>query len=112
VTPATIRTGCHVAALDPLTGFGLIAGPAGPDVVLGPLSASLHWSDFEVMAARLDSLGWEVVEDDYGLPASAGRLSDGRPLVSVAALDPIDGHTDDERLMDVAHAVMVALLAA
>lgn len=109
--PALIRTSAHVAALDPVSGFGLMACPPPSGDVLA-FGSSLHWSDFEVLALRLDSLGWEVVEDFDGLPASAGHLPDGRQLLSLAAVAPIDARTDDARLVDVAHEVMSALMAA
>lgn len=108
--PAVIRTTAHVAALDPVSGFGLMACPASGDVTA--FGSSLHWSDFEALALHLDSIGWEVVEDFDGLPASAGHLPDGRQLLSLAAVAPIDARTDDARLVDVAHEVMSALMAA
>jgi hypothetical protein len=82
---------CHVSAVDPLMGVGLLALPHPDDDVLDPVgTGSLHAADWAVHLSHLDGLGFEPSEDEDGEPWShVGYLPDGRELVLLYGRQPI-----------------------
>jgi hypothetical protein len=92
MTPTTLRFGSHVAALDVLTGFGLLALPAPQRDVADPLpvsALSLHGAEWDGLMVELARLGWEPDEGDDGMPMNDGCLSDGRALIALYGREPV-----------------------
>jgi hypothetical protein len=88
----TITRARHVAVLDALTGFGLLAVSGPESDVIDPLPHSaltLGQGDWDRMMADLGAAGWEPTEDEGGMPMFDGRLADGREVVALFGLDPI-----------------------
>lgn len=78
----------HTAHLDLVNGVGLLTRPhSREDVWLGP--ESLHGSDWNAAVRELDSLGWEPLADDDGLPMIEGLTGDGREVVALYGRSPI-----------------------
>jgi hypothetical protein len=105
-----IETAAHVALLDVLTGEGVLALPDPADDLTMPGSTtSLHASDWDRMMAALAGLGWEISEDDDGTPLSASVLDDGREVVGLFGLDPIDSEPDVEACAESVARMLAAL---
>jgi hypothetical protein len=86
----------HTAYLDPISGEGFLVLPLpGDDLDLD--GVSLHGSA-ELHALReLESLGYELTEDEDGYPwLPVGYTADGRQVVGLCGLDPIVSDFDVE----------------
>jgi hypothetical protein len=108
----TIATACHVAAVHPMTGLGLLVLPLLEHDVFPPSGPSLHAADGMAALARLRQVGFEPVPGDDGDPwTHVGYMADGRELVSLYGLNPIVSKPTVVELAE-AHAELLALLAA
>jgi hypothetical protein len=83
-TPATLRTACHVAVLDVMTGSGYLVRPHERDDVLG-----LHGADWDAMVRLLASHGFEPTEGEDGGVEHEGFTASGREVVGLCGREPV-----------------------
>jgi hypothetical protein len=110
----TLTTVHHAAALDPMTGYGVLALPDAEADVLDPFGDGVAGTvlfDYRRMVADIEAQGWVLDTEDDGTLVSAGRLPDGRHLVGLYGLDPVTSLPALEEIW-AAHEVLVAELVA
>ena len=83
----TLELGGFLAALDPMTGSGLLAlaAPTGISVGLDSLDAA----EWESAFTQLRTLGWVPSEDARGDFCHEGMTPDGRSVIGLYGLDPV-----------------------
>lgn len=87
----TIRSGCHIAHLDDLTGVGMLVCPAPEDdlPMMGDTSTGLHEADWNSITDRLYLEGWEILMDDDDLHIEEGRTARGEHVIALYGLSPV-----------------------
>jgi len=86
----TLTSATHVAHLDVFTGLGLLVLPAARSDLYADGMTSLNAAGWDSMMRELKAHGWEPLEDDEtALPVLAGQTPDGRPVVALYGLEPL-----------------------
>jgi hypothetical protein len=100
-SPNTRSVGAfHRVHLDHMVGVGLLVCPSvDSDVWLGP--ESLQCADRNDAIRNLDTLGWEPLQDDYGLPFCEGQTAAGGEIISLLGRNPITSEPSLEEIDDV-----------
>ncbi len=116
----TLSTACHTAFLDDMSGAGLLVLPRHAEDMESPATgrvqlsdgtlvlsdtASLHASDWRVVIAALEGLGFEPCEnDDLGV-CHEGSTSDGRSVIGLIGHRAVIGEPTITELVE-AYAVL------